>query len=465
MPLLPRKNSLDYNPDATIAASKKLTAIALERMKNPLEDPDFATASTLAVAKSLGDTFDRFEGLAGRYSSLVARLGNLLGVGIRQRVFEREMEEDAEMLYGNGRKKGGALSSARIEDYNRRLQADRGRFRQFYEDDDRNSVATPSVFHSIATPSSISLGESDYPYDDPNEPSIDDEDGPNVPTERSFRPRGGPRIMRGEREDEVVAERAGANFNSLIYPLIQITREMNLLINSRIRPAISKLTTSQIDKMNKIYQMVRTSYNDAIFPITKREKRDDRLLRQAEDDIENVIIGANQFGDEVLSVWNEERKNLLLNLTIVINSWKQNTPTGQQYQFSNDITREFQATASRLGKKGQMADDGYGETIIPLPQGDDPEVVSSDAIGDIRVEEGISGLRQYDKRGRVIPFDGDAESVGAGRKLRGRPRKKDTMTMTMVGNGRNFYGEEINNSRDIPTIWRSYRDCPTKYML
>jgi hypothetical protein len=463
MPLLPRKNSLDFNPDATVAASKKLTSIALERMKNPLEDPDFATASTLAAARNLSDNFDRLEGLAGRYSSLVTRLGNLLGFGMRQREMRRQMEEAAEML-GYGRKKGGANdrpydprfddysalypssssssssatprprdinpqellrllaaqmsermradaddysssagSSISVGEYNRRLAADRGRFRQFYDDDSRNSTATPA-----------SSGY--YPYDDPSEPSYpDDDDNSTIPTQRSFRPR------IADPDPDTVGERAGANFNSLIYPLIQTTREMNSLLNSRIKPAISQLTSTQIDKMNKIYQMVRTSYNDAIFPITKKERKQGRLMRQAEDDIENAIISNNQFGDEVISVWNEERKNLLLNLTIVINSWKQNTPTGQQVQFGDDITREFQDTASRLGEKAEMIEEGYGKTIIPQPQ-------------------------------------------GAGRKPRGRP-KKDTMTMTMVGSGRNFYGEQINNSRDIPTIWRSYKDCPTKYLL
>ncbi len=45
--------------------------------------------------------------------------------------------------------------------------------------------------------------------------------------------------------------------------------------------------------------------------------------------------------------------------------------------------------------------------------------------------------------------------AGAGRKPRGK----------MTGCGRNFYGETINNTRDIPTIRRSYQDCPTKYLL
>lgn len=36
---------------------------------------------------------------------------------------------------------------------------------------------------------------------------------------------------------------------------------------------------------------------------------------------------------------------------------------------------------------------------------------------------------------------------------------------TMRGGGRNFYGEEISRSNDIPTIYGRYRDIPTKYLL
>jgi hypothetical protein len=36
---------------------------------------------------------------------------------------------------------------------------------------------------------------------------------------------------------------------------------------------------------------------------------------------------------------------------------------------------------------------------------------------------------------------------------------------TMRGGGRNFYGEEISRSKDIPTIYGRYKDIPTKYLL
>ena len=510
MPLLPRKNSLDYNPDATIAASKKLTAIALERMKNPLEDPDFATLSTLNAQRSLGDSVDRLEDLAGQFHSLVLRMGNLLLSGQGEQLVPEE-------IVGNGRKgrkKGGAKGDPydpRYDDYsamypssssssastprprgrppqpiprdinpqellrllaeqmserrraddfsssagstidprefNRRLQADRGRFRQFYDDDDRNSFATSSNATS-------SRGVPIYPYDDPMEVPIDDEDNSTLPTYRTYGydyDPNAPLVPEAMR----AGEGQGATFNSLIFPLIQITRRMNMLLNSKIKPAIPSLSGSQVKRMNDIYQMVRTSYNDVVRPQNRRDfrmgfegKKDpftgavyrpNAYLQQrfGNNSLEQQLIQYNQFGDEMLGTWDIERKNLLLNLTVVINSWKQNTPTGQQTEFAEDITRSFQNTAKRLGKKADL--------VEALQQG----------LGDT----------DYAKK---LRDDADAlESVaqGAGRKPRGRPRKKDTMTMTMVGSGRNFYGEKINESRDIPTIWRSYQDCPTKYLL
>ena len=492
MPQLPRKNSLDYNPDATVAASKKLTAIALERMKNPLEDPDQATLSTLNAQRNLGESVSSLEELAGQYHSLVLRMGNLLLGNIK-------FVGDWDGMGRKGKKKGGAReetfltsmyplsvsssssSSVRSDEYRRRLAADRGRFRQFYDDDSRNSTATPASSRGVPI----------YPYDDPSETYIDDDDNSTLPSRPSTVYDDGIPDIDPDAPFAPVAKRAsedrsGATFNSLIFPLIQVTRRMNILINSKIKPAISALSSSQIKRMNDIYQMVSTSYNDVVRPQNRRdfrmgfEGRKDPFTGQVyrpnaylqesfgNNSLEQQLIQFNQFGDEMLGTWDIERKNLLLNLTVVINSWKQNTPTGQQTAFNEDITRSFQQTASRLGKKAELVDSlqrgvGYPDVNKLVGEAEDLESVGDnfkninqgipyEPIPDDRV---IQELRQYDKKGNLI---------GQGRKVRGRP-KKDTMTMTLVGSGRNFYGEQIDNSRDIPTIWRSYKDCPTKYLL
>jgi hypothetical protein len=482
MPLLPRKNTLDFNPDATVSASKKLKAIALERMKNPVEDPDQATLSTLDAQKGLGANIDKLLEMAGLFHNLILRIQNLLapagavrrgrgrkvgGAGDRgydpryddysalypsssdsstatpqprdrvpQQISRDINTQDllrmlAEQMSDRMRRddySSSAGSTITPGEFNRRLAADRGRFRHFYDDDSRNSTATPAtgssgygigIYPDFDDASTLPSGRSPPYYDDYDD-SISELSLPNT----------------GVGDDR--------NWVSLIFHLITITRRMNIVVSSNLKPITSKLSSKQIQILTKIYLMVRSSYDDITRPLGRRIE--DPVSRQLTGDrmrdpftgvqrtgnpnafqevgfgnVEQNLMRQNQYGDEILNTFNTARQELLLNLTVVINSWKQNTPTGQQTDLGEELDRDFQQTAAR----------------------------NRDLYIDLE--------RQAN--------DDDSGVIGAGRKPRGRPKKKDTMTMTMVGSGRNFYGEQINNSRDIPTIWRSYQNCPTKYLL
>lgn len=577
MPQLPKGNSLDYNPDATVMASKKLSSIALERMKNPIEDPDQNTLSTLQAEKQLNDSFNTLEGMASNFHSLVLRLGGLLGKSqsqSRQKYFPIETAEARQLAIGNGRKKkggnngnsnflnlpidivrmvlsrqfgyrrshvnslynllatntfssrpdirqaiieriqeiepfltpetmspvteappapnrrnrddeddnppappvqitslpfgmssaptlsargrkfkliggsngssssstsGSTGSSISVNEYLRNLQHDRRRFRAFYDDDDRNSFARSTV------PPSTPRNPSEADYDDAPEPANSrntSSQGEDIPYYgEPFSPAGIKEYpIYSADQFDVSGERGGATFNSLIFPIINLTRQMNILLISRIKPAISSLSPPQIERLTQIYGEVRTAYNDVVFPDTRRARSkiaprpDIRHLlplgiRRATD-LEENIIEQNEFGDEILSVWNTELQNLILTLTVIINSWKQNTPTGQQTALNEEAVTSFQNTASRIGLKAELVE----------AQGERPSETFDYAA--------VAGLE------------------GSGRKPRGRPKKKSG-AMNLIGCGNNFYGENINQShRDIPTIWSaSMRNCPTKYLL
>jgi hypothetical protein len=466
MPLLPKKNSLDYNPDSTIFASKKMSSIALENMKNPLEDPDTQTLSTLAAQKSLGDTFDKLEELAGTYSSLVLRLGSLLAKEVVK------IKKKVNIQRGSGRRLyGGVLTPAQeaaaaaaeadevMEEVSGKKSQDNKRFRDVYEDDDKNSFATPAKkkkggrpkgsknIKKAETKDEPKLAESKEDEEDEEDEEIeeiDDDAIPPLPTARSSA-----KMDFGDDKGDgdggepfamfdplgFVGEQVGANFNSLIFPLIQIVRRMNMLMNSRVRPAIFSLTAEQISKATEIYEMVKTSYNDVIYPDTRRFRKDRsfRMMpRERFGDLEEAIIEQNEFGDEILSLWNTEINNLLLNLTTIINSWKQNTPTGQQISFNDKINKSFQNTATRLGRKAELVDAG-----------------------------GQPPYEGYNYKREITELEPHFE--GAGRK-KGRPKKNGDLTL--IGNGRNFYGEKIDNSRDLPTLFSgAIKNCATKYLL
>jgi len=421
MPLLPDKNSLDYNPDSIINASKKIASISLERMKNPLEDPDFATLSNLNANKNLDNVVNTLESLAGKYHSIVLRLSNILsgkktGGKIKKLKggAEPELRDPQDILRELSRNLGRPrnvqnrrlIRDDDIESSNTGSSSEPSRFTDFYPDDDLNSSATTdSTF---------------YPDEEDEVSSFGDFEFEESPQKTRFT----------IAEPSRVTEDRTSNFNSLIFPLIQLTREMNMIINSKIRPVINYLTSLQIQKLNSIYQMVKSSYNDILFPKTRRERKVDpftnvvnpkvqpRTRTSLADDVEFAILESNQFGDEILNTWNTERNNLLINLTVVVNSWKQNTPSGQQTELGERLAKSYQNVADRLGTKAELTE------YAPF-------------------------------------FPDDGVSQGAGRK---KP-KKDTMKATLLGSGNNFYGEKINNSRDIPTIYGSMKNCATKYLL
>ena len=431
MPQLPPKNSLDYNPNSIINASKKIKTIALERMKNPLEDPDQKTLSTLDRQKDLSSVFDRLLDMGGVFQSVVLRIQNILAP-------TRGGCKDCRGG-SNGTEDYSALWRDTFNKLRERADQDAQRFTGRYRDDDRNSTATGSSGFSTSS------GSTGFSTSSGSTGDIDFDDDSTLPTRSSLPSR---RSSYPSFDDDSMSDlsmppvpKDDKNWTSLIFYLITITRRMNIIVSSNIKPSISKLTSKQIETLKKIYLMVRSSYGDITRPLGRRfqDPVSKRLTGDVMKDpfsgvirnpnpnafqefgfgnVEEDLMRQNQYGDEILNTFNQAREELLLNLTVIINSWKQNTPTGQQMEFSEDLQTDFIDTAQ------------------------DNRALYTNLQRD----------------------DDDSGMIGNGRKPRGRPRKNKNATL--IGNGRNFYGDKINNSRDIPSLFSgAMRDCPTKYLL
>ena len=229
-----------------------------------------------------------------------------------------------------------------------------------------------------------------------------------------------------------VGEYDNTSWVASIFYLIQLTRKMDILVVSKIKPATNSLTQSQVDKLNDIYRLVKTSYDDITDPFTRRrgkstdpytrvERNIDEWRAYGMTNVDEEYVRLNEYGDEILSTFNSERKKLLLDITVVVNSWKQNSATGQQNEMAEDLTRDYENTA---GRNKQL----YIDTDAPNPQGGG---------------------------------GGDQDQVGAGRR---RSSKKNGRSY-LLGAGNNFYNEKIDDSRDIPCLLSSIKNCPTKYLL
>ena len=400
MPLLPPKNTLDFNPDSVFNASKKIRTIQLERMKNPVEDPDQAVLSALQARKELDQTFLQLGSLTGAYSDLVLRIVKYLGIVSKktEKVVER----------GFSSKKKSKKSPVEGEEADGETFADRfaqddpaNRFTPFYRDDDRNSVAysaqqddEPDFLSKFEIPSGRTREEAQDYLTQINRERERQMLIENV--QRSVgKGRGGARGEKRLKKVEKVysASRKKASelleekglgqgqdtFVVLILNLIKITRSIDILINSRIRPAVKFLTNPMYKALGEVLGIVRDSWEKIRRPF---------LSKIGMDVFESALRADNgEYEDSILSSWNREREKLLLDLTVIINN---------------------------------------REVVMPEPK---PNVAVPDA-------------------------NAEPDAVGAGR-----------FPVRLVGSGRNFYGELINDTRDIPTIRASYRDCPTKYLL
>lgn len=420
MPLLPKGNKLDFDPDVITNAGKKLSIVQLENMKNPVLDPDFQVLSTLEAQKQLDDSMYDFEEMAGSYHTLVQRIVlNLTNTVVKEkkrtakklnfadRVGSKpdtnvppaeQVGDIISTLEGKGRKprKGKMYGGVKPEEEEPKLNTSlwvanrlmRPRYTAEHARSGLNTVATPSVDRTLG-----------FAVDTPAYQNRD---------------------MRYKQESPFAIEGiTGQTVPDLLFQLIQLTRRMDMLLNSRIKPAVMKLGQDDITKLQSIFQMVTDSYNEIRFPHERYEKRASNPERDpftnasryttsfanlpdnALDSVEYGLMYETNYGYEIFSTWNEERRKLLLDLLIVINSWKQNSPAGAAAEFDEKVENEYEETAYRLGRQ----------------------------IQDIRKER-----------------------TGAGRSKK-------------MGGGRNFYGQVINDSKDIPTIYGHLQNCPTKYLL
>ena len=498
MPSLPRKNTLDYNPDSLINASKKMSVIALENMKNPTLDPDQATLSTLDATRRLGDSIDTLDYLAGLFHSAVLRIQNLVapvvgagrkvggGKGDKKKRAEPVSGIDAVIspnkAIGDSSSSSGSSSvhswndwgdigrGAEVAEFQRRLQAVRdqqGRFSDRFQIGDQNPQArdTPEyrqrldaigdrfrqrldAFGEREVPSSSS-SMARFLYDPNNDKSVSgmgdttltgyaynkgrDFDSDITGSSSGSSSSGGDGSSGGDSNFIDVAYDQTSWVASIFY-LIQLTRRMDILVVSKIKPATNSLTQAQITKLGDIYKVVLTAYDDITDPFTRRREQRQvdpytkvKLTSSRKGygmtNIDEQYIRQNEYGDEILNTFNSERKKLLLDITVVVNSWKQNSPTGQQAEISGELTKDYE---NRAELNRQL----FVDADVPNPQGGG---------------------------------GGDQDQVGV--EGAGRRRFKKTGRTTLLGAGNNFYNEKIDDSRDIPCLLSSIRNCPTKYLL
>ena len=424
MPLLPRKNNLDYQPDNIIQASKQLTTIALENMKNPLTDPDQPALNALTSQKSLNGSMDEFSKLLlGLQSSFIkakqegARLVKvyLRQQGARQGVdrmrqrrqdqmdemenigrrmsqaeeLQRQINEEYERMRGEGRPKGakdkqprkkkGATAPLQIEDappsiprsilsnpnparpvgrrlvildededsrssrsstksaepvgrygvlpvadYSNRMISQGAVADSYIEDpdstqtessmpsyniDDDDSVTSsiPSWYNpnDRASSSSNSSSSNRYRYGGDGD-DWDDGDGDDTNSSHYSNV--------GEPQQVIVDGNPNTILSSLILDITRQIRFLDLLLISRIKPAVQQLNTAQLSTLSQAYGTLTEMWKT--FSVITINNLDFSLAEYFKDVV--------NFGDQIIRILEEELNKLKIDLLIVVNSYKQN---------------------------------------------------------------------------------------------------------------------------------------------
>jgi len=411
MPLLPRKNNLDYQGDNIIQASKQLTTIALENMKNPLTDPDQPALSALSSQKSLSGSMDEFSKLLLQLQSSFIKAkqegARIVGVYLRQQgarqgdrmrqqqyqeqmdemndigmrideaeELQRQLQEEQARLRGEGRPKGsknkpkpkpqpqrpstllqiedappqqpnirtfftssqpvrrtsaepvGRYGVLPVADYSNRMisqgavadaviddpDSEHTESSQptYNRDDDDSSTSSarssiPSWYNPSdrASSSGNSSSSNRYRYGGDGD---DWDDGDGDDTNSSHYSNG------GAPQQVIVDGNPNTILSSLILDITRQIRYMDLLLISRIKPAVQQLNPSQLNTLSQAYATLTELWRT--FSVITINNIEFSLVEYFKDVV--------NFGDQIIRILEEELNKLKIDLLIVVNSYKQN---------------------------------------------------------------------------------------------------------------------------------------------
>ena len=417
MPTLPKANTLDYNPDSIISASKKIRVVQSEQMKDaettnatlrPIKDDKTVKSMVrtfIDKISEIGDNFNlaisqankiadqdiTYQTLKAEFGAGRARLARLYGGMDPDPDFvppEPEGEPgSAPAKKPRGRPKKTTEPSTpktpTIDTFFQRLVAEpkeppRASKLSLEDVADRaeargqvNSGARAEEFEDIVD-NEDDLDEEalEEEEDDVSEftASVDDDESENYAREY--------KVELQQKQVEIAPNQAiVANF----LRITKLMREASSLLTS-IKPNLRFVTPDDIEEMKVAYNVLVKKWD---------------MLREPVGGyiVFEFIVSQIDYSAEMLKVLNDERMRLMTAIITLVNSYNAN------------------------------------EAV-------QPNFVPNKLIQPIR---------------NVL--DTTEEPITKSEALR------------YIGAGRNFYGKVINDTRDIPTIWGKRTDCPTKYLL
>jgi hypothetical protein len=418
MPTLPKANTLDYNPDSIISASKKIRVVQSEQMKDAE-----ATNATLRPIKD-----DKtVKSMVRTFVDKIGEIGDTFNLAISQasRIADQDLTYQAlKQEFGAGRARLARLYGGM--------------------DPDPDFVPPEPEDEPGSAPSKKPRGRPKKT----TEPST-----PKTPTIDTFfqrlvaEPKEPPRASKLSLED--VADRAEArgqvNSGARAEEFEDIVdNEDDLDEEAMIEEAedVSEFTESVDDDESENYareysekiqrQQIEIAPNQAIITSILRLTK---LMREASSLLTSIK-------PNLRFVTPDDIEEMKVAYNVLIKKWDMlREPAGGGYNFFELISTQIDYSAEMLKVLNDERMRLMTAIITLVNSYNANEAVQPNFVPNKLIQPIRNALDTSDAP--ILP----------GQALR------------YIGAGRNFYGDVINDSRDIPTIWGKRINCPTKYLL
>lgn len=437
MPLLPTRNNLDYNPNSIVNASKTIKTIALENMKNPVLDPDMKTLSSMDAERNLKVNLEEMEKMYIDIESDLMKLSQFTGISVARRFQEMVGSGRYNRMCGGAGSTSGSENSAYAG-----LSSLTGLFTE-----PRRARGRPKGSKNKAT---ARLTASNLPQ--------------GQRTIASFfgsRPSGTPSVSSSSSTRFQRRTAQQGRFQPVLTPFTQNPQarangdpdDSDPDDDASSLPSSASFPSSRTNRSMRSGRSVPSSQGSRI--------DDDYNPFSVKNVISNLLIEINRKVQRLDFFFNSRIKPAFRKFSAsqqgFLASFLQTI-----YGLYNNVFREVKEGSyievARTNLEGFiMSEVDNGDDLLAILKKSLDKLILDLSVGLNASKQASTGESTTINTELADNYALElAGFVGSGRK----PRKPK-----MMGCGRNFYGETINNSRDIPTIWTSVRDCPTKYLL
>jgi hypothetical protein len=388
MPQLPTRNTLDYTPDSIISASKRISIVQSSQMKDanetsaslrPVKDSNETKAEVAKFSEIISTIADTFNDLR----RIAINRGNQ---GLNELVNEElDREEGAgrqlvSRLYGGMPPKKDVKfkmpsgSSATITDYFQKVSSSNDPRRpsvpEFHERGESKGQARSSAReHDFDELYDAEGGDDDpNPEDDDDDDEDDESDDDTGLSELSQTATG----FDDDGDDQFSIPDNETKFgvkDQIVARLIKATklmREADMSVN-RLKDSSRYLTDADIEELKMAYNILIKKWESLQYPFSGMEQSGRRY--QGGFDFFDLISATVEFSANILKVLNDERKKLMMDILIVVNSYNANESLNPRFDPStlvqpvknvlDDFGTENIVTASVLGSGRNF----FGKTI------------------------------------------------------------------------------------------------------